>query len=312
MNFVQELEQLLINKGLSAGSIKAYMRVLLQLGGDNFTSLDFLRDVKKVDAAIKMTNGKPASDNTYCNKLTAIRSVIVSTGMEEDPIYEQYKALFDPVKARLNAAAISGEKTAKEKKAWVKPNELRDTLAAAKAKAFAHKNREDIVDYFLLALYLCLPPRRVLDYSAMMIIRGTPPKILATDKNYFIIVDSKMVFNVHKNATISGTEYLNVAPYIEFTDAFTLYSTLLKPLIKSARYTISPLLQHASGVAFNQDKIRNTLYRLLGDGVGASMIRKILSTEQMPEKEVAENMIQMAKDMGHNLNTHIRHYIKKD
>jgi hypothetical protein len=311
MTFVEEIEKLFVTKGLSANSIKKYMIVLRQLGGENFTSLDFLRNVKKVDAAIKMTGGKPASDNTYCNKLVAIRSTIVTTGMDEDPIYDEYKALFEPVKARLNAMAKSGEKTDKEKEAWAQPAELRQVLATTKAKAFVDKNRENIVDYFLLSLYLCLPPRRVLDYSAMVIIRGVAPKVLATDKNYFIVAENRMVFYVHKNASHRGEEHMKTELHTEFTEAYGLYSTLLKPLPKGAKYTQTPLLQHTSGISYNQDKIRNTLYRLLGQGVGSSMLRKILSTEQMPDKDAAEKMVEMARDMGHTLTTHIKHYIKK-
>jgi len=310
--FMNELERDFISTGRCTTTAAKYVRELRHIAGGNFADLDFLNDVKKTMSAIKVSErGGPASDNTVKNKLCTILATISMTGYDDNPLYENYKQHFDEYKAKLTAHAKSGEKTARETEVWRPMSELMEVYNKTKAIAIKQRDCASIMDAMILALYLVLPPRRVLDFAVMSVVRGKAPKNLPNNKNYFLVENKLMIFNQHKNAGVSGTEYLNVSDNAEFLELFALYSTLLTPLTKTTIYTLSPLLRHAGGTGYNDDKIRNTLYRLLGRGIGSSMIRKIVATEQAEaSKTVLEDMLVLAKNMGHSVETHVREYIK--
>jgi hypothetical protein len=203
--------------------------------------------------------------------------------------------------------------TEKEKAAWMTPEEIAEKVDKIKKQAHCTQSREDVSDYLILALYCILPPRRVLDYAMMVMLRGKVPKVLNTNVNWFIVDEGKMIFHIHKNTAVTGTEWnINAKDSEGFQDALKLYLSTLPPLAKSAKMVQQPLLQHKNGTAYNEAAIRKTLYRLLKHGCGASMIRKIYATAAAPDKETLEKVIARAKNMGHDLQTHIRHYVKNE
>jgi len=142
------------------------------------------------------------------------------------------------------------------------------------------------------------------------LLRGTPPKNLSNQSNYFIVDQNKMIFNVYKLANINGPEIVNVADNAEFQEAFKTYSTILKKSSATAKYTLTALLQYVDGTVWSGDKIRNRLYAILGDGIGVNMLRKILATDGAPPKEMMEKLITAAAGQSHSVGTHIRYYMK--
>jgi hypothetical protein len=299
------------------------MRELIYLNGGNFANLDFLQSHDAIIERAKKTQaGTVCSQNTYKNRLTAVLAALTLTGLIDTATYEFYKQKFDETREKLDAIAMSGVKSDKEKAAWKPATELRDILSKLKTQA-TRKDvivpRDDKLNYFLLSLYLTLPPRRLMDYESMKIIRGAAPQNLPTTANYFLVDKMVMVYNVHKTAAKRGTEFLFIDKDIEpdqraeFMAAFDVYKTALKPLPRTAKYTISPLLQHANGVQLTEYAIRTRLYNMLGSGVGVSMIRKILSTDEDGiDKATAEKLLKTASKMGHDVKTHIRYYVKSD
>jgi hypothetical protein len=308
MSFATQLERDFIATGKAPSTAAKYVRELRGIAGGEFTDLDFLNDVANVYAGICTTVRGPASENTIKSKLTTILATLTTTGRGDHDIYDDYRKLFNGVAADLTAHAVSGEKTTREAAAWRPLSELMAVFETAKTRT---ATRGDRTDYFLLSLYLALPPRRVLDYAEMFILRGKPPADLPTNHNYFVVAEGRMIFNVHKNASTAGTEYLTVNTSPEFMAAWSVYQANLPPLSPSVKYTMVRLLQHANGTPYNEDKIRNSLYRLLGHGIGAGMIRKIVASEQAAHgKTVLEEMTTLARNMGHSLATHVRDYVK--
>lgn len=311
--YMTTLKETLEQKGVGASSLKQYFTTLRTLAGGDFTNLDFLNDSKAVIEKISKVGEKKASQNTIYNKMTGIRSVLQATGHGGDELYDAYKGKAESIKNKLTQASASGVMTEKEKAAWMTPEEIASVLDNVKKRAMCTQSRQDVTDYLILALYCILPPRRVLDYAMMCMIRGKAPKVLNTNVNWFIVDEGRMIFNVHKNATVTGTEYnTNAKDSDAFQDALKLYLSTLPALSKSAKMVQQPLIQHVNGTAYNEAAIRKTLYRLLKPGCGASMIRKIYATAAAPDKESLEKIIARAKSMGHDLQTHIRHYIKNE
>jgi len=309
MSFTLQLERDFVATGRAPSTAAKYIRELRGIAGGDFTDLDFLNDVANVYVGICTTVRGPASENTIKSKLTTILATLTATGRDEHDIYDDYRKLFNRSKADLTAHAVSGEKTERETAAWRPLSELMAVFETAKTRTTSHGDK---TDYFLLSLYLALPPRRVLDYAEMFILRGKKPADLPKTRNYFIVAENLMIFNVHKNANASGTEYLDVSKYPEFLAAWNVYETTLPPLSTSVKYTMTRMLQYSNGTAYNEDKIRNSLYRLLGHGIGAGMIRKIVASDQMSGSKTAmEEMTMLARGMGHSIATHIREYIKK-
>jgi len=307
------LKETLENKGVGASSIKQYFTTLKNLAGGDFLSLDFLNDTKAVIDRISKVGQRKASQNTVYNKMTGIRSVLQATGHGGAELYDSYKDKAESIKNRLTQASVSGVMTEKEKAAWMTPEEIASVLDNVKKRAHITQSREDVTDYLILALYCILPPRRVLDYAMMVMIRGKVPKVLNTNVNWFIVDEGKMIFNIHKNTTVTGTEWnTNAKDSDGFQDALKLYLSTLPALAKGAKMVQQPLLQHKNKLPYNEAAIRKTLYRLLKPGCGASMIRKIYATAAAPDKETLEKIVARAKNMGHDLQTHIRHYVKNE
>lgn len=306
------LKELFEAKNLTPASVAGYIRNLTYLNGGDFQDLKFLDAHNEIIRKSKLTQaGKEASNNTYKNRLTTILAALTTMGQGDGANYEFYKQKYDEAKDVLTKIAVSGELTKSESDAWKPAADIKEIFANVKAKALAPKaSRDDISDYFLLSLWLTLAPRRLIDYTCMKLLRGTPPKNLSNQCNYFIVDQHKMVFNVFKTAGTNGPETCNVRDNVEFQEAFKIYSTILKKSSVTAKYTVSALLQHVDGTSWNSDKIRNKLYALLGDGIGVNMLRKILASDGAPAKEEMEKLMTAAAGQSHSVATHIRYYMK--
>jgi hypothetical protein len=315
-DFQTELSREFEMSGVSAPSIHNYMRILKWLnGGQDYSDLDFLKNVENTETLLRLTeNNKQASDNTYKSRLTAILSVLRMTGMSEEPLYNTYKKKYDVVAKKLMDVAKSGEKSEKEKANWVGVNELDDVIKKHKDLAKSTTaTRQNKVDYLLLSLYCHLPPRRNMDYHKMLVIRGTAPKTMSNEFNYFIVDQKMMIFHQHKNTNSKGTEIMS-ADNADFLEAFDIYTTIMPKLPRSAKYTKSPLLCYENGQAWKDaDMIRYRLNVIFDKNVGPSMLRKIISTQKKPaNKEELEDFMDLCKSMGHSVETHTRYYIKNN
>ena len=66
-----------------------------------------------------------------------------------------------------------------------------------KIKSLSAKSRKHTYNYLLLSLYVLFPPRRVVDYSKMIIVDKIGD-CLGKDLNYVVLEDQKFVFNNYK------------------------------------------------------------------------------------------------------------------
>lgn len=306
------IKELFEAKNLSKKSVEMYLRNLKYLNGGDVQDLKFLDNQNKIIACAKLTQaGKQASNNTYKNRLTTILAALTTMGHGDGANYEFYKQKYDEAKDVLTKIAISGELSETEKAAWKPAADIKDIFQQVKAKAQGPKaTREEISDYFLLSLWLTMAPRRLVDYTAMKLLRGTPPKNLSNQSNYFIVDQNKMIFNVYKTSSSYGTETVNVADNAEFLEAFKTYSTILKKSSATAKYTLTALLQFLDGTGWSGDNIRNRLYAILGEGIGVTMLRKILASDGAPSKEQMEKLMTVAAGQSHTIGSHIRYYMK--
>lgn len=313
------MDTIFASSTLSDNSIANYTRILKHLNnGQEFTTLGFLRNYSRVlTQLVAAKGGKRASDNTIKNRLTAILSALTHTHQEESEPYNFYYKHFQAMKLKLEKHLISGAKTEREQMNWLTEDELAHIYNEIRRRALQEDaSYDDVMNYFLLGLYLELPSARILEYAQMHIVLGTPPKQLPTTSNWLLYNDMCMVINVHKNSNTVGSYDIDLSMYPKFLPILDMYlNTLNKRLSGASKFILFPMLQHRNGSAFSSgDVIRDKLHKIFGKSVGPGMLRKIQDSHQAAtlgiSKNAIEAMAQQAKAQGHSLETHARNYIK--
>jgi hypothetical protein len=171
--FMLSIGKQLMERGLAESTVAAYIKTLYMLNNKKpFTSLAFL---KKKEAIAEKMEGY--AENTKKSILGAICSVL-SLFKEKGPnkkTYEYYAGLLKDTKSGGEKPEV-GEKTEKEKEAWVswedvekKRKELGEDAAKIKSKATPDQYT-GLLNYTVLSLYTLLPPRRNQDFLKMKVV----------------------------------------------------------------------------------------------------------------------------------------------
>jgi hypothetical protein len=321
-----DLETKLRQTGLSGSSVHNYLRIIKLLNDDKETdTLDFLKDTDTVIKRIKTVNqarvknpGLP-SDNTIKSRYTTVLSCIRKTiplldNPEYKNIYDIYRAEFDKISNTIMTHLESGEKTEREQVNWISSDEIKTVLNNLKEKAESEDAKyKHVQDYLLVSLYTTLPPQRLLEFYKMRVILGKVPIKLSEEYNYLLFDDKKMIIYQHKNTTKSGKKEIDLSKYPEFIEAFVLYliKTRVIPLKSGVKYMTFSLLRHEHGIPWDRpDMIRERLNSIFKKRIGSGMLRKIISTEKAPAKNVMKEYEEFATEMGHSVSTNSLYYVK--
>lgn len=306
-DYMQGLAAKMVEKrGITDTSARKYIADLYRLNGNApFKSLAWLKEEETIRGRLE-----PYAPSTRATILSAMVSA-----MSVNRAYKRYhdrwaKELFEGREAMDEAEKErKGAKTEREAANWVawddvvaRREELAKDVEALPAGALTPKQWDLLQQYLLVCLYTMVPPRRNLDYLAMVTSRnGKMPDVT---QNYWLPKDRKFVFNVYKTAKHHGAQEVEVPE--ELAKVLDLYMSR-HPAGKGKGAAQARLLVKADGTAVTTaNHITRALNRVFGRKVGSNLLRHAY----LSSKYDVEAMEKDAEAMGHSVSEQ-REYLRK-
>ena len=311
--FRKELEHKLLNdKKLAPSSIKLYIRNLEKLNdGAPLKNLTFLKDVAKITD--KLAKYKENTKRGYLISITSVLSLDKGTKPKQK-LYDDYFTLMMDKNKELKAVEATNEKSETQTENWltwdeVKTHwdELKTKVDALTGKELSESQYNTLLQFVVLSLYVCLPPRRN-EYQNMMIIKTTTDAS-PIDVNYLDLDKQRMIFNKYKTSKKEGQSIIELPAELRpILQTYIKYHPLIKGKI-TKKFQPVPFLVYADGKPLDQvNSITRILNKVFGKKVGSSMLRHIYLSSKYGD--VSEEQKKDAEAMGHSVEM-ARDYIKK-
>jgi hypothetical protein len=312
--FKKELEHKLLNeKKLAESSIKLYLRNLEKLNDNQpLKNLNFLKDVSTITDKLK-----DYKENTKRGYLISITSVLSldKSNKNRKKLYEDYFKLMMDKNKELKAVEATNEKTDTQEKNWISWDEVKKIWLELEKKVNAFKSSKELnehqyntlLQFVVLSLYVCLPPRRN-EYQKMVIVKSATEQS-PTDTNYLDLDGKRMIFNKYKTAKKEGQMIVPIPDELqEVLNIYIKHHPSIKGKI-TKKFQPVPFLVFDDGKPLDQvNSITRVLNKVFGKKVGSSMLRHIYLSGKygdMNEEQKAD-----ASVMGHSVDM-ARDYIKK-
>jgi hypothetical protein len=283
----------------SDSSKKVYSSYLRKLNdGVVPTKLDYLKDTEKIIEKIEAIENPNTKRSAYISIVTALKNK-----KPYKKYYDIYHAKMMGVNAILNKESFKTDKT-KERQENVKmedvltrQKELSSVMTELqKKRKITDEQYERLHDLVVASLYTLLPPRRSLDFSAMVVGESTENKEL----NYYH--NGKFYFNNFKTKK-TGTQIVDVPQ--ELQDILKMWikfkkgedKHLLLRLTTNEPYTAHDMTQLLKKSFNNKD-------------IGISVLRNVYLSTNFGD--IIKDLKKDAEDMGTSMGTALGTYIKKD
>ena len=304
-----DLDTRLKAKGLSESSIKLYLRNLQKLSGQTpLKNLTFLKDVTGINE--QLSKYKP---NTIRNYIISIVSIL---GLDKDKkgkkkLYETYAQQLVGQNRTLKAEEATNTKTPTQEANWIdwkdveaKWEEMKKKIETFKsAKELSESQYNQLLEFVILSLYVCLPPRRN-EYLHTLIVQKAPED---TANNYLDLDKKAFVFNKYKTVKREGSKTLELPTSLQ--EVLHIYFRF-HPLLKGKHSLPQPFLVYSDGKPLTAvNSITRVLNKVFGKRVGSSMLRHAYLTGKYGA--VREDMKEDANAMGHTVETQQTNYVKK-
>jgi hypothetical protein len=294
---------------LTESSKKLYTGNLKKLNNKNeIKDIKFLLNADDIDK--KLSEVK--SDNTKRTYLIAIVSCL--KGRDSKKEKDAYKKYYDQM-MRLNKELKNNTvKTDKQIENWISQDEVETIFnnnktilkEIEKCKKIDESDYYKLLDLVILGLYVTAPPRRILDYLKMVIIKSPHTD---SQYNYLDTTNNKYIFNNYKTA---GT-YKQIVEDIpdDYTKILNLYFKF-HPLLKQMKKKDSavPFLVKYDGTPLDQpNQITRILNRIFDKKISVSMLRSIYLSSKYGD--MMNEMKDDVKSMGTSVSTATNNYIKE-
>lgn len=302
---------------LSAGSrkqstIDSYERRLRVLNEGR--SVDNLAFLYNYDVILeKMQKYKMATQRGF---IIAIVSVLKNVKVMKS-MYEKYSKLLEHYNHEMKN---NNTKSETQKDNWITQDEVFSAynrlyedvypILCSKKKSITALDWSKITELIILSLFVLQPPRRILDYMIMYIVKKLP-KQMDPEINYYDITHGNFYFNNYKTSGTYKTQEVLVSDRLqEILDCYIK----IHPLKITAKTGI-PLLCDYTGKPFSTSnqitKILNKIFmRYTGKRVSINLLRNIFLTDkfkpQMDELDTTAYAMGTSADMVKNV------YVKTD
>jgi len=300
MKFEQDLIKLLTDKKLSNSSIITYIKILRKLNNNKpLQNIIFLKDSNKIIEEIKHYK-----TTTQRNILITIVSALKV--LQKPTEYKKYYDLMINKTKEINSLP-KNEKTETQAKNWMEWTDILTIYNNLKSKLkFSKIISEDqfinLFNYFILSLYVLIPPRRNKDYLLMKITNNDTSNI---NYNYLDLKKKQFIFNVFKTSKKDGQLIINIPEDLFIIIKLYIKYHQLKHLLK--KENISLLVKYNGESYKLENSITRILNKIFNKKIGASMIRHIYLSSKY--KNIIKEQEQDSKNMSHNLLTQ-KDYIK--
>ena len=311
---LQLAKQLVDTRKVAESTANAYIKSLYALNGKKaFKNLTFLKNTEQMDKVIS-----EYAESTQRALMATIVSVLglykEKTGFKK-AFQHYYDAMMDKSKdARENE---SSTKTEKQKENWISWEEIEkrkgELLEAVKVfsskKSIDSTQYDTLLQYFILALYTDVPPRRNQDYLDMYIVKkwnDSMPK----DKNYLDIAGKQLVYEKYKTAKKYSTQKQDIPDSLmEALQLFFKFHPLWKGVAKRKTDPVKLLVGADGTPLIAVNAITRILNKIFSKKVGSSMLRHIFLTDKY--KDTMEEMKKDSEAMGHSTQVQ-KDYIRTD
>lgn len=314
VSYMAKLMAVIIEKrGVTESTAKQVIGILRRLnGGNGFTSLAFLTDVSTVRGIIEKDYAPGTQKTMYGRVISALSTM--ESGRYKKPL-EMYRKLFEgkAEEVATETKERGTDLTKKEADAWMSwPDILahyekvgRQVKAYLRSPPLTSVHYDRVLDHLLLTLYTQMPPRRTKDYGAMWVTRKEPGTDLT--KNYYVIKEGKMYFNVYKTAKTHGQQVVDVPEHVQ-----KLIMRFLKLTggyrASRGRAPLLPLICNYDGAHYsNPTKVTLFLNRAFdGRKISCNILRHAyISSLYTP---AVGSMADTADAMAHSVTTHLTYF----
>jgi hypothetical protein len=150
----------------------------------------------------------------------------------------------------------------------------------------------NILQNFILSLYVNLQPRRSLDYSSMKIQRNDEEFDVNTN---YLTHDNKMIFNNYKTKDKYGQQIIDISQNKQLMNDLEMYLSVRKDNDNDM------LLVKQNGKSFNQvNDITRLLNKIFNSNISVNMLRTIFITSKYGDMKKEQQSD--ANAMGHSVN----------
>ena len=271
---------------LSPASAKTYSSLLITLLA-KLNLPQTLNSFIKYKAKI-LKYHRDNSDSKHTNK-TRLSALYVLTNIEP------YKTLMIELNTAVDAQYKNQELNAKQKENRIEFSEVKDKVNELKERVKDKQTEQTYVDYLLLALMsgVFTPPRRN-EYVTIKI-----DDYDEDEDNY--LENNVITFNKYKTSNIYGTQKVKI-------------SKILQPILNEwLAMNETDYLFTSRGKPITSSALSQRMHRIFdGKIIGSDELRSIYLSNLYADIPKIKEMEALASQMGHNVETAINRYVKKD
>lgn len=308
------LTEKLAAKELAPSTILLYLRNLERLAGGPLKSLTFLKDIPAIEE--KLAHYKPNTRRGYLIGICSVLGLDVGSKPKK-ALYDRYFSLMLAASTKQKAEEATGVKSETQAANWITWPEVEAAHQALGARVESFKGLKTItaaqygtlLQWVVLSLYTCLPPRRNADYSKTLVARNAGEDSDPAT-NWLDWSGRRFIFNCFKTVKTEGQQIIEIPEPLGAVLAIYLKH---HPLLKGKRldrpFSV-PFLVGADGSPLSAgNSITRILNRIFGKRVGSSMLRHSYLTGKYGavSAEQAKDAAAMAHSTGQQ-----KDYIKKD
>ena len=303
---MSEVFDKLKSKNISEGSLKLYMNNLKRLNdGNEIKNLTFLKNTDKILDKIK-----EYKENT---KRTYIIS-IVSLLKQEPKLSKTYDFYYKLLIDLNNKLKTNTTKSETQSENWITQDQVQeiynklesDVLGKLEGKKKVNEaTYNELLTYLILSLYVCMPPRRNLDFQSMKFVKKFSPEL---DKkyNYLDVSTMKFYFNNYKTQKTYKCKEIDVnEPLKKVINLFLKYYPHKKDINNKF------MIVNFEGVEpKSSNYITTVLNKIFNKKIGVSMLRNIFLSSKYSDE--VKQLNKDVSDMGTSVSNSVNQYIKLD
>lgn len=284
-------------------SRKLYIANIKRLNGGLDVDIDNLNFLSDPHQILKYLTEKGYKLSTIRSYFISVCSLLSNLKKHKE-LYDKYYAILISQNKTLS---VNNTKSEKQKDNWMPYDEVLILQTLVQEEALNNITEYDLIlDWVILSLYTLTPPRRILDYTEMIIVTDAPVEDdLGMSNlgisNFWLVDKHQFVFTNYKTSGTYHTQIVDIPDELDF---------VLKTYLNQRDRTGS-LLQYKDGRSITENyTITRRLNKIFGKNISVNMLRNIFLTSSFKDNKV--KLSKIASEMGTSPSTIQNHYIKLD
>jgi integrase len=305
-----DLDKIFAGKKITASSLNLYKTKLFRLAKTKeIKNVNFLKD--ESDIAKNIEELKLSTKRSYYIAIVSFLKCLLIT--DDKPIYQTlYDKYYVTLKEFNTKLENTTEKTDTESANWITQDEVEQKqvqLSSIKdiiknKKIITQSQYDKLLDYLLLSLYTCQPPRRSIDYIKMQVKKKIIDKdIPELETNTLDLFNKRFIFNTYKTKTTYKTQIVEI--HSDLMQIIKLYLKHHKNKKDDFNFIVN-----FDGSPFTSSSTLTKRFNKIfaGNKISTAMLRKIYLTSKY--KNAIDDLKEDAADMGTSEKTIKNHYVK--